>query len=82
MKGMFNEANNHLPDCELTREELAYCLEYSERRVWIRLLVNNLRAHVKSGEQRRLLGPPGLRDRMERLYTYITAHAKTLPPST
>lgn len=65
-----------------TREERWHCLAYSERRAWIHLLAYELRMQVRWGRARRSQGPAGLRQRMDRLYAFITAHEMTLAPST
>lgn len=53
-------------------EELRMWTDYSDRRTWIRFL----RVQMETGSSR-LQGPPGLRERMERLYAYITAQKTT-----
>jgi len=60
-----------VPSMLATPEERRYCLAYSDRRAWIHLLVYDLRMHVRRERPRRLQGPPGLRERMERLYAYL-----------
>lgn len=49
-------------------EEVRMSTDYSDRRAWIKML----RVQIENGGSR-FQGPPGLRERMERLYAYITA---------
>lgn len=53
-------------------EELRLSTEYSDRRAWIKML----RVQMEQGGSR-FRGPPGLRERMERLYAFITAQKTT-----
>jgi hypothetical protein len=53
-------------------EEIRMSTDYSDRRTWIRML----RVQIEQGGSR-FQGPPGLRERMERLYAYITAQKTT-----
>lgn len=51
-------------------DELRTSTLYEDRRTWIKLLRLQL-----EWKESRFQGPPGLRERMERLYAYFTARA-------
>lgn len=52
-------------------EEIRLSTDYSDRRAWIKML----RGQMESGDSR-LQGPPGLRERMERLHAYLKGRKK------
>lgn len=80
--GFTTTADGAAPPMLETREESWHCLAYSEKRAWIRVLAYELRMQVRWGRKRRSQGPAGLRDRMDRLYAFITARATASTPST
>jgi hypothetical protein len=56
--------------------------DYEDRKGWNRLLIAEMMEFLCLGEQRRLMGPAGLRERVERHYGCTTAPETTSPRST